>query len=193
MGNYIQNASRFKYQYSREVFLGPLDSLHSLRAASWLFSLLFTVKRSSWPMLCIDFVFPFISRYQEFIRDRNHTHMNSTAWTTLTGFCNYLASTGKCKIDHDKEGVFFRSRSWCNRDWQFNSFVAIERLFSEKRKKPSDTRMTIWRSNWPWREFKRRLKRPNWWAWICIHPSLPPTALVIPLKVRNWIKRTSRI
>ncbi|KAL1243817.1 DNA/RNA-binding protein [Trichinella spiralis] len=28
--------------------------------------------------------------YQEYIKDRNHVHMNSTCWFTLTGFVNYL-------------------------------------------------------------------------------------------------------
>ena len=28
--------------------------------------------------------------YQEYIADKQHTHMNATCWTTLTGFCMYL-------------------------------------------------------------------------------------------------------
>jgi hypothetical protein len=32
--------------------------------------------------------------YQEYIKDKNHYHMNATRWTTLTGFCMFLGKTG---------------------------------------------------------------------------------------------------
>lgn len=28
--------------------------------------------------------------YQEYIQDKNHIHMNATAWSTLTGLCMHL-------------------------------------------------------------------------------------------------------
>lgn len=44
--------------------------------------------------------------YQEYIRDRNHTHMNATRWTSLTGFCRYLGRTGKVIADETEKGWF---------------------------------------------------------------------------------------
>eukprot|EP01026_Neomeris_dumetosa_P038273 TRINITY_DN31197_c0_g1_i1.p1 TRINITY_DN31197_c0_g1~~TRINITY_DN31197_c0_g1_i1.p1 ORF type:complete len:422 (-),score=65.00 TRINITY_DN31197_c0_g1_i1:72-1337(-) len=45
--------------------------------------------------------------YNEYIQDRNHIHMNSTRWYTLTGFVQYLGKTGKCIVDQDEEGVWW--------------------------------------------------------------------------------------
>mmetsp|Transcript_93826 Transcript_93826/g.251067 ORF Transcript_93826/g.251067 Transcript_93826/m.251067 type:complete len:392 (+) Transcript_93826:36-1211(+) len=44
--------------------------------------------------------------YCEFIADRHHTHMNSTIWVTLSNFVQYLARTGKCKIDQTPKGWY---------------------------------------------------------------------------------------
>ncbi len=41
--------------------------------------------------------------YNEYILDRNHTHMNATIWETLSSFVQYLGQTGKCEIDEDAE------------------------------------------------------------------------------------------
>jgi DNA/RNA-binding protein KIN17 len=32
--------------------------------------------------------------YQEYIKDRDHVHMNSTHWTSLAGFVRFLGKTG---------------------------------------------------------------------------------------------------
>ncbi|CAI4224100.1 unnamed protein product [Auanema sp. JU1783] len=46
--------------------------------------------------------------YQEYIKDKDHTHMNATRWHTLTGFIHFLAEIGKVKIDKDEEkGVWY--------------------------------------------------------------------------------------
>jgi len=37
--------------------------------------------------------------YVEYIKDRNHIHMNATIWNTLTSFVMYLGRTGKAKVD----------------------------------------------------------------------------------------------
>ena len=42
--------------------------------------------------------------YQEYIKHKEHVHMNSTAWHTLTGFVNYLGRVGKCKVDNTEKG-----------------------------------------------------------------------------------------
>ena len=44
--------------------------------------------------------------YQEYIRDRSHTHMNATKWTTLTGFVRFLGKTGKAVVDDTEKGWF---------------------------------------------------------------------------------------
>lgn len=44
--------------------------------------------------------------YNEHIKDRNHVHMNSTNWTTLTQFVYHLQETGKVVADETEEGLF---------------------------------------------------------------------------------------
>lgn len=44
--------------------------------------------------------------YQEYITDKNHLHMNSTRWVTLTGFVKWLGRTGKCIVDETERGWF---------------------------------------------------------------------------------------
>ena len=44
--------------------------------------------------------------YQEYIRDREHTHMKATRWTSLTGLCKHLSRTGKVVADETEKGWF---------------------------------------------------------------------------------------
>lgn len=44
--------------------------------------------------------------YNVFIKDKGHVHMNSTVWHSLTGFVQYLGSSGKCKIDEGDKGWY---------------------------------------------------------------------------------------
>lgn len=44
--------------------------------------------------------------YQEYIADRNHLHMNSTRWVTLTGYIKWLGRIGKCIVDDTEKGWF---------------------------------------------------------------------------------------
>lgn len=44
--------------------------------------------------------------YNEFIADRNHIHMNSTRWLTLTEFVKHLGRQGKCKVEETEKGWF---------------------------------------------------------------------------------------
>lgn len=44
--------------------------------------------------------------YNEYISDRNHTHMNSTKWETLTEFVKWLGREGFCTVDHTEKGWF---------------------------------------------------------------------------------------
>ncbi|WJX59428.1 DNA/RNA-binding protein kin17 [Trifolium repens] len=61
--------------------------------------------------------------YNEYINDRNHVHMNSTEWATLTEFVKYLGRTGKCKVEETPKGWFI---TYIDRD--------SETLFKEKMK-----------------------------------------------------------
>lgn len=44
--------------------------------------------------------------YQDYISDRNHLHMNSTQWETLTEFVKWLGREGKCVVDETEKGWF---------------------------------------------------------------------------------------
>ncbi|OMO53464.1 hypothetical protein CCACVL1_28618 [Corchorus capsularis] len=61
--------------------------------------------------------------YNEFINDKDHVHMNSTQWATLTEFVKHLGRTGKCKVDQTEKGWFI---TYIDRD--------SETLFKEKMK-----------------------------------------------------------
>lgn len=46
--------------------------------------------------------------YNEFIHDRDHTHMNATIWPTLTDYVQYLGKSGKCVVDQADDGWYIR-------------------------------------------------------------------------------------
>lgn len=46
--------------------------------------------------------------YQEYIKDRDHVHMNGTRWSTLTGFVAYLGREGFCEVEETEQGLFIR-------------------------------------------------------------------------------------
>lgn len=43
--------------------------------------------------------------FQEYIKERDHIHMNGTRWTTLTEFANWLGDNGIVKVDDSERGV----------------------------------------------------------------------------------------
>jgi hypothetical protein len=51
--------------------------------------------------------------YQEIVADRGHVHMNSTIWTTLSGFVQYLGRTNKAVVEETPKGWFI---TYINRD-----------------------------------------------------------------------------
>ncbi|KAK9809644.1 hypothetical protein WJX73_010612 [Symbiochloris irregularis] len=65
--------------------------------------------------------------YNEFINDRNHVHMNSTKWLSLTEFVQYLGKEGLCRVDETPKGWFI---SLIQKD-------AMEALSDERRIKRS--------------------------------------------------------
>lgn len=44
--------------------------------------------------------------YQEYIAYKEHVHMNSTTWETLTDFVKYLGRVNKCSVDETEKGWF---------------------------------------------------------------------------------------
>jgi len=51
--------------------------------------------------------------YQDYIHERDHVHMNSTKWETLTEFVQYLGRSGKCVVDQTEKGWYI---TWIDRD-----------------------------------------------------------------------------
>lgn len=51
--------------------------------------------------------------YNEYIQDKDHVHMNSTMWATLSDFVKYLGRTGQCEIEETEKGWLI---TWINRD-----------------------------------------------------------------------------
>ncbi|CAN9508464.1 unnamed protein product [Ophioblennius macclurei] len=46
--------------------------------------------------------------YNEYISDREHIHMNSTQWETLTDFTKWLGRKGFCKVDETPKGWYIQ-------------------------------------------------------------------------------------
>lgn len=46
--------------------------------------------------------------YNEYIADKEHLHMNSTRWTSLTGFVQFLGQEGLCIVDETPKGWFIQ-------------------------------------------------------------------------------------
>jgi DNA/RNA-binding protein KIN17 len=43
--------------------------------------------------------------YQEYIRDKEHVHMNSTKWPSLTEFAKFLGKEGVCRVEEGERGL----------------------------------------------------------------------------------------
>ncbi|XP_078483035.1 DNA/RNA-binding protein KIN17-like [Ciona intestinalis] len=46
--------------------------------------------------------------YNEYISHKEHIHMNSTKWVTLTAFTKWLGREGHCKVDQTEKGWFIQ-------------------------------------------------------------------------------------
>jgi DNA/RNA-binding protein KIN17 len=51
--------------------------------------------------------------YNEYIQDKEHSHMNATKWETLSGFIQYLGRTGKVKVEESDKGLYI---TWIDRN-----------------------------------------------------------------------------
>ncbi|XP_019633854.1 PREDICTED: DNA/RNA-binding protein KIN17-like [Branchiostoma belcheri] len=70
--------------------------------------------------------------YNEYIQDRDHTHMNSTQWLTLTDFVKWLGREGYCKVDHTEKGWYIQ---YINRDPET---IARQQELEKKKKMDMD-------------------------------------------------------
>jgi DNA/RNA-binding protein KIN17 len=43
--------------------------------------------------------------YQEYIANKEHVHMNSTKWPSLTEFAKFLGREGICRVEEDDKGI----------------------------------------------------------------------------------------
>lgn len=70
--------------------------------------------------------------YQDYISDRNHLHMNSTQWETLTEFVKYLGREGFCVVDETEKGWFVQ---YIDRDPET---IALQERMAKKDKMEKD-------------------------------------------------------
>ncbi|KJR80379.1 DNA/RNA-binding protein KIN17 [Sporothrix schenckii 1099-18] len=68
--------------------------------------------------------------YQEFIARRDHVHMNSTKWSSLTEFAKYLGREGICRVEENEKGIFI--------SWIDTSPEALRRQEALRRKEAQD-------------------------------------------------------
>jgi DNA/RNA-binding protein KIN17 len=71
--------------------------------------------------------------YNEYIAFKQHVHMNSTKWTTLTNFVMYLGKEGKAIVEETEKGLFIQ---WINRD---PALLARHEAADKKRKADEDS------------------------------------------------------
>ena len=64
--------------------------------------------------------------YQEYIRDKEHIHMNATKWPSLTEFAKHLGRDGICRVEEGERGLEIQ--------WIDDSPEAIQRREDIKRK-----------------------------------------------------------
>ncbi|CAK7264137.1 hypothetical protein SEPCBS119000_000845 [Sporothrix epigloea] len=68
--------------------------------------------------------------YQEFIAKRDHIHMHSTKWSSLTEFAKYLGREGICRVEENEKGIFV--------SWIDTSPEALKRQEAIRRKEAQD-------------------------------------------------------
>jgi DNA/RNA-binding protein KIN17 len=69
--------------------------------------------------------------YQEYISDKQHLHMNSTRWVTLTEFVKYLGRSGIARVDETEKGWFIA--------WIDNSPKALAKAEASLKKERATT------------------------------------------------------
>jgi len=69
--------------------------------------------------------------YQEYIQDRNHLHMNSTRWLSLTEFIKHLGREGVVRVEETEKGFFI--------SWVDNSPMAMQKAEAHQKKERAVT------------------------------------------------------
>ncbi|ELU12133.1 hypothetical protein CAPTEDRAFT_224242 [Capitella teleta] len=80
-----ENPNRYVTDFSREFTMGFMDCLRHGSASKRVLA---------------------NKIYQEYIKDRDHVHMNATHWSSLAGFVRYLGKTGRCHIEETEKGWY---------------------------------------------------------------------------------------
>ena len=68
--------------------------------------------------------------YQEYIHNKEHVHMNSTKWPSLTEFAKFLGREGICRVEDDEKGLHVA--------WIDNSPEALRRADAIRKKERQD-------------------------------------------------------
>ncbi|ORY71926.1 domain of Kin17 curved DNA-binding protein-domain-containing protein [Pseudomassariella vexata] len=68
--------------------------------------------------------------YQEYIANKEHVHMNSTKWPSLTEFAKHLGREGLCRVEENDKGIHIA--------WIDDSPEALRRKEAVKRKEMQD-------------------------------------------------------
>ncbi|KAH6987368.1 domain of Kin17 curved DNA-binding protein-domain-containing protein [Ilyonectria sp. MPI-CAGE-AT-0026] len=68
--------------------------------------------------------------YQEYIANKEHVHMNSTKWPSLTEFAKHLGREGICRVEENDKGLHIA--------WIDNSPEALRRKDALRRKEAQD-------------------------------------------------------
>ncbi|KAG8158826.1 hypothetical protein KVR01_011269 [Diaporthe batatas] len=68
--------------------------------------------------------------YQEYIANKQHTHMNATRWPSLTEYAKYLGREGICRVEETDKGLQVA--------WIDNSPEALKRAEAIRRKEMQD-------------------------------------------------------
>lgn len=68
--------------------------------------------------------------YQEYIHNKEHIHMNSTRWPSLTEFAKFLGREGLCRVEDDEKGLHIA--------WIDNSPDALRRAEAIRKRERQD-------------------------------------------------------
>ncbi|KAH7321606.1 domain of Kin17 curved DNA-binding protein-domain-containing protein [Rhexocercosporidium sp. MPI-PUGE-AT-0058] len=68
--------------------------------------------------------------YQEYIHNKEHVHMNSTKWPSLTEFAKFLGREGICRVEDDEKGLHVA--------WIDNSPDALRRADAIRKRERQD-------------------------------------------------------
>ncbi|GCA62122.1 hypothetical protein KIPB_001369, partial [Kipferlia bialata] len=77
--------------------------------------------------------------YNEYIKDKDHVHMNATKWTSLTGFTHYLSKLGVVQAE------FVNDMWWVT--YHDNQDVTLQRMERERAANQAESSEAVLRAN----------------------------------------------